>query len=155
MIEVYGRPLWEVVLWILLLLIVVWALKQEYRAAKCFDGREDCGTDWAWEPKRGDDLATLFARIEAGNRAENHIISRRLTMILAAAVTLIVMWYFRRQFVPEILEFVVVMVLLMGMIWFGFRYHESHYLAEITRRTDKSIQELKYQTGVADRPHHL
>jgi hypothetical protein len=147
------RPLWEVVTWIVLIVIVLWAVKQEYGASKCFDGRENCGKEWAWDPKPGDDIATLFYRIEQGNRAENHIISRRLTMILAAAVTIIVMWYVYGKLVPDILEFIVLMVLLMGMVWFGFRYHESHYLAEITRRTDKSIQELKYQVGVADRPH--
>lgn len=152
-IKLYGRPLWELIAWVIVIAIVLWAVRQEYRMAHCFDGLGDCGKTWQWDPREGDDIPTLIYRIENGNRAEGHIISRRLTMILAAGLALVIMWFFRKKPIPDIVEFIVVMVLTMGIVWFGFRYHESHFLAEITRRTDLSIQELKYQTGVSQRPN--
>jgi hypothetical protein len=153
--EPFGRPLWEVISWIIFLLIIFWAIKQEYRAAKCFDGREQCGKEWAWDPHPGDQPVDLLRRLESGNRAETYVISRRLVMITAAGLSLITMWYFSKKPVPNFIEFIVPFVLIMGVIWFAFRYHESHYLSEITRRMDLSIQELKYQTGAAERPTNV
>jgi hypothetical protein len=151
--EILGKPLWEIIAWIILLLIIFWGIKQEYKASKCFDGRDSCGDEWDWEPQKGDDVQTLIRRIEQGNRAEGHIIGRRLTMISAAGIAILISWFYKKkQVIPDIVPFIVTFVLLMGTIWFTLRYHESHFLAEITRRTDLSIQELKYQTGVALRP---
>jgi len=149
------RPLWEIVAWIILLLIVVWAIKQEHRAATCYDGREKCGKEWAWDPQEGDTPADLLRRLEFSNRAHGFIISRRLVMISAAGLALLMMWYFKKQTIPNIVEFVVAFILIMGVLWFSFRYHDSHYMHEITRRADLSIQELKYQLHVANRPANV
>lgn len=149
----FGRPAWEVIAWIIFILIILWALKQEYRESHCYDGLHDCGPVWSWDPKPGDNVSDLIRRIEFANRGETFVISRRLVMITAAGLALVMMWYFdKKRVVPNIVEYIVPFVLIMGVVWFAFRYHESHYLNEINRRMDLSIQELKYQTGVATRP---
>ena len=153
----FGRPAWELIAWIILVIIILWALKQEYRESHCYDGLADCGPVWAWDPKPGDSMADLLRRLEFANRGETFIISRRLVMIAAAGLALILMWYFdkKKRVVPNIVEYIVVFVLVMGVIWFAFRYHESHYLNEINRRMDLTIQEVRYRTGVAERPNNV
>lgn len=152
----FGRPAWEIVAWVVFICIILWGVKQEYRESHCYDGLRECGKVWEWDPKPGDGVADLIRRIEFGNSAENYVIVRRITMIAAAGLTFIIMWFFnKKQTIPRITEFLVLFVLVMGIIWFTFRYHESHYLDEIDRRTQLSIQELKYQTGVAVRPTNM
>lgn len=152
-----GRPAWEIIAWIILILIILWALKQEYRESHCYDGRADCGPVFAWDPQEDDTMADLMRRLEFGNRGETFIISRRLVMIAAAGLTILLMWLFdkKKRVIPSIVEFLPVMVLTMGVLWFAFRYHESHYLDEINRRLDLTIQEVKYRTGVSQRPHNV
>lgn len=153
----FGRPAWEVIAWIILILIILWAIKQEYRESHCYDGLADCGPVFAWDPEEGDTTADLIRRIEYANRGETFIISRRIVMIASAGLALLLMWYFdkKKRLVPNIVEFVVAFVLVMGVVWFTFRYHESHYLHEIDRRMDKSIQALRYKLGLAVEPKNV
>jgi len=152
----FGKPAWEVIAWIIFILIILWAVKQEYRHAICYEGRDECGPVWAWEPKQGDQISDLIKRLEYANRAETYVISRRIVMIAAAGLAILMMWYFnKKRVVPNFVEYVVPFVLIMGVLWFAFRYHESHYLSEINRRMDITLQELKYQTGVATRPSNV
>jgi uncharacterized membrane protein YqjE len=153
----FGRPAWEVIAWIILVIIILWAIKQEYRESHCYDGVADCGAVWQWEPREGDTDIDLLKRLEYGNRGEAFVISRRLVMITAAGLTLLVMWYFdkKKRVVPNIVEYLVPFALIMGVVWWAFRYHESHYLYEIARRQNLTIQELKYRMGAAVRPPHV
>jgi len=152
----FGRPAWEVIAWIIFTAIIIWAIRQEYRESHCYDGLHDCGPVWSWDPKPGDSLADLTRRLEFANRAETFVINRRIVMIASAGIALLVMWYFnKKKVVPNIVEYLVPFVLIMGVTWFMFRYHESHYLAEINRRMDLTIQELKYRIGVAHRPENV
>ena len=152
----FGRPCWEVIAWIIIIIIILWAIRQEYRESHCYDGLADCGPVWAWEPQEGDTEADLLRRLEFGNRAETFVISRRLVMITAAGLALLMMWYFdKKKIVPNVIEYIVPFVLIMGVVWFAFRYHESHYLAEINRRQDLTIQELKYRLNVSQRPDNV
>lgn len=151
----WEKPLWELICWIIILIIVFWAMMQEYTAATCYDGRDSCGSAWAWDPQPGDKPEDLVRRIEFANRAQGFVISRRLVMIASIGLSLILLWYFRKRVIPDIVEFVIVFVLIMGVLWFAFRYHESHYLYEIVRRSDFSIQELRYQMGISKRPANV
>lgn len=151
----FGKPLWEIIAWIIFLAIILWGVKQEAKFAKCYDGRQDCGKEWEWDAREGDTVADLLRRLDYSNRADSFVISRRITMIAAAGLALLMMWFFKKKTIPDIVEFIVVFVLVMGVLWFAFRYHESHYLDEITRRTEFTIQELKYQTGVSQRPINI
>lgn len=152
----FGRPIWEVIAWIIFAMIIVWAIKQEYRESHCYDGENDCGPVWAWDPKPGDQIPDLIRRLEYANRGETFMIIRRIVMISAAGLAMILMWYFnKKKVIPNIVEYIVPFVLIMGVVWFSFRYVESHYLNEINRRMDLTLQELKYQTGVAQRPANV
>tara|TARA_R110001632_G_scaffold82498_4_gene183144 strand:- start:210 stop:713 length:504 start_codon:yes stop_codon:yes gene_type:complete len=152
----FGKELWEIIAWIIFLAIILWGIKQEAKFAKCYDGRDqNCGKEWEWDTRDGDSIADLVRRLEYSNRADSFVISRRITMIAAAGLALLMMWYFKKKTIPNIVEFIVVFVLVMGVLWFAFRYHESHYLDEITRRTEFTIQELKFQTGIAERPMNI
>jgi hypothetical protein len=149
----FGKPAWEVIAWIIFIVIILWAIKQEYRTSHCYDGEHECGPVWSWDPKPGDGVNDLIKRLEYANRAETFVITRRIVMISSAGLAFLMMWYFNKdKVVPNLVEYMVPFVLIMGVVWFSFRYHESHYLNEINRRMDLTLQELKYQTGYAVRP---
>lgn len=152
----FGRPAWEVIAWIIFIIIILWALRQEQRTGHCYDGQIDCGPVWSWDPKPDDKIPDLIKRLENANRAETFVITRRIVMISAAGLTFVLMWYFnKKKVVPNFIEYLVPFVLVMGCLWFSFRYHESHYLDEINRRMDLTLQELKYQTHVSVRPANV
>ncbi len=153
--QILGRPLWEIIAWVIIIGIILWAIIGESKEARCYDGRDDCDEIFAWDPEPGDTPTDLIRRLEFANGAEELIISRRLVMITAAGLALLLMWYFRGKVIPNIIEYIVTFVFVMGVLWFSFRYHDSHYLYEITRRADLTLQELKYQLDIAKRPTNI
>jgi hypothetical protein len=144
-----------VLLWLVSFFIVIWAMFQEYKTYKCYEGLSDCGNDWMWEPREGDTVADLVQRIDFGNKADDKIVSRRIIMITAFIAAFLMFWFFKKEALPPAIKFVVVYVILIAVVWFGFRYHESHFLYPITTRTNLSIDELRYSLGLAERPNNV
>lgn len=140
----FDREWWEILIWVIIIIAIIWAIVKEVQVRNCYDGLEQCGHRWEWEPSPDDTNEDLIQKIYYGNTADREIVTRRLVMIMAFILTFVMFWYFTRKPVPPILDFIIVAIIIAAIVWFGFRFHESHYLYPITVRTGESIEALKY-----------
>ena len=155
--------LWEIVVWIIIAIVIVWQLYAEFAFQDCYDGLETCGDSdekWHWEPQEGDNVNDLVRRIEIGTEATQLIIKRGLVVVGSAVIAIIVSLFLqvtKKQptKMPELRDFFIIWGINLGLFWAVFRYYESHYTHPISHRTLKSVQELKYQLNIEQRPQNI
>lgn len=152
--------LWEAVVWIVIVIVIVWQLYAEFAFQRCYDGIDNCGEEWNWDPKEGDTTSDTVERIKLGTEATQLVIKRGLIVVGSAVVAMIVSLFLQvtkgePSKMPNLRDFFIIWGINLGLYWAVFRYYESHYTHPISRRTLKSIQELKYQLNIEQRPLNI
>lgn len=153
--------LWEIVFWVIVIVIIVWQLYAEFAFQRCYDGIDECGEQWNWTPQPGDGVTELVRRIELGNEATTLIIKRGLVVVGSGIVALTLNFFnvlsCHSNSSPgssrvDPMKFIVTWAIVLGLFWAIFRYYESHYTHPISHRTQESIRELKYQLNIEQPP---
>lgn len=152
---------WELVVWIILVLIIIWQIQIELGIQTCYDGTTLCDGTYDWSPQEGDTPVDLLLRIETALASNKMIKQRRIAMISGFVLTILAYWYIsitennypkNNMFTPKIWKFLMLWLLLFTFIWLILRYQESHMLVPIASRSKESLDELRYQLGYAVRP---
>ena len=152
--------IWQIVVWIIVIATIVWMIYAEFAFQGCYDGLRDCGAEWEWSPQNGDKPVDLIRRIELGNEASDNIIKRGLVVAGSGITAIVVQLYVQARRgkgteLPHVFDYLVTWAIILGLFWIIFRYYESHYTSPITTRTQQSIQELKYQLNIDERPTNV
>lgn len=142
---------WEVIAWIILIVWIIIDIFGQAKLQRCYDATDNCGEDWNWEPREGDKPVDLLQRLQYAFDAQNTIIQRKIAMISSFLITLAIFLYFKHE-IPRFSEFALLFVIIVALIWFLLRYHESHMLYPISFNGNKSVNELRYQLGISKRP---
>lgn len=93
---------WEVIFWIIFILIMIWQAYNEFGWQVCYDGKEDCGHQLDWEPKKGDDIVDLAHRIQTGVDAPRLVVTRGLCIVTAAIISMTISFYAYRDIFHDI-----------------------------------------------------
>jgi len=141
---------WETIAWIVLIVWIIIDILGQIRLQRCYDATDDCGKDWNWEPREGDNPKDLLQRLDYMTEAQTSVIQRKISMITAFIITLAAFLYFKKE-IPKFSEFILIFVIIMAIVWFLLRYHESHMLYPMSSQSRKTINELRYQLGISER----
>lgn len=141
--------------WIIVIVVFVYLyLLVEPRHNRCWDeGRNDCNLDkFKIDPRDGDTNADLLQRLEGYTQLDQEKVFWRRSILNAIIASSVLLMLYHRKIPPPIAPFIT----LTLIIFIAFYFHNSYYMMHFDLRSNnfalKTINELRYRLGVAERP---
>ena len=147
--KILGLELWEIVVWIAVIIITIGAIIMEQTQSKCYNDPAFCFGIYDIRPKPNDTPADLVKRIEYANRLHTEHGYWRRSWIAAVIITFLLFFALKQRF-PRTKEALITIIVVVLVIYLMILHFQSHVLRPRSKGVEPTIEKLKVDLGISN-----